>query len=97
MLPTLDWILDITWDVFGVPRTAILSPSRGRQHTAFARQVAMYLHWKFESRCLSATGRAFKRDHTTVHFAVVKIQRNLNDPKVKQAVKLAYERATPSV
>ena len=92
-------ILDVLWGVFGIPRHHIMVPSRGIQRVAFARQVGMYLHHKLVSQSISVTGRAFKRDHTTVCYAVKKIRalEQSGDSDVLAAVKMYHERTASTV
>lgn len=66
----LDRIVQAVGSEYGQQRHALLSPSRGRAQTAFARQVAMALVLALNPReSMSAVGRAFGRDRTTVRHA----------------------------
>jgi chromosomal replication initiator protein len=72
---------------FGVTEEAL----RGKRRTstvALARQVAMYLSKQVEGLSYVEVGRRFgSRDHSTVLFAVRKIERLLeSDPAVAEAV-----------
>lgn len=58
----------------------ILDPGRGSAHSAFARQVAMYLcHVSFELS-LARIARAFDRDRSTVAHACHVIEDRRDDP-----------------
>ena len=62
-------ILDMVSKVFMVSSREILSKSRSQAHTAFARQVAMYLTHICCGLNLTQTGKIFCRDRTTVAYA----------------------------
>lgn len=64
-----------------VERRDILAPSRSKADIAWARQVAMYLCHTQLKLSMSAVGRFFKRDRTTVSHACRKVEawRDLED------------------
>ncbi len=60
------FLLEMVALVYEVDPKMLMSPTRGRQKTAFARQVAMYLAHTGSGLSLSGVGRLFGRDRTTV-------------------------------
>lgn len=60
------FLLDMVALVYEVEISQLLSSTRGRKKTAFARQVAMYLAHTGGGLSLSGVGRLFERDRTTV-------------------------------
>lgn len=74
--------------VFGVTTEDLLRPSRGPQHIAFARQVAMYVSHVILRQSLVAVGRAFGRDRTTAAYACKIVENARDDPKVDERVSL---------
>lgn len=67
-------LVDMLALVFDVERRDILRPTRGRRRCARARQVAMYLAHVAGGLSLSAVGRLFGRDRTTVAHACALIE-----------------------
>lgn len=70
--PTIRSIQERTALVFGVPVESMTAKSRVRS-LARARQAAMYLAWKLTGAGTSAIGRAFNREHATVHYALQRV------------------------
>lgn len=58
---------------------ALNSPARENSEIANARQIAMYLSATMFNLCASEVGRAFKRDRTTVSYALEKIEERRED------------------
>lgn len=59
---------------FGVPLAEMRKRSRGAPRAAFARQIAMYLaHFVFRMD-VRAVAELFRREATTVHHAIRKIE-----------------------
>jgi chromosomal replication initiation ATPase DnaA len=58
----------------GLPVARLRQGSRGRAPAAFARAQAMYLTHVAFGISLTATGRAFGRDRTTVRHACARIE-----------------------
>ncbi|MBW3593596.1 MAG: chromosomal replication initiator protein DnaA, partial [Actinobacteria bacterium] len=76
---SVDRIQEVTADVFGVSREALLAADR-RPRVAFARQVAMYLARELTGESLPSIGREFGgRNHTTVLHACRRVERALRD------------------
>ncbi len=72
--PTIDQVKRAICNVFGVTRTDLESARRSRS-IAYPRQIAMYLCRKLTTRSLPQIGRYFgNRDHTTVLYAVRKLE-----------------------
>jgi chromosomal replication initiator protein len=73
----IDRILTVTGDYFHVTREDLLSPKRGRERFAFARQVCMYLARKRLRLSFPKIGWAMERDHSTVIHGVRVIENAL--------------------
>ena len=65
---------------FRVPERELRAPTRRRAHTAFARQVAMYLAHVGCGLSYSEVGRLFGRDRTTAAHACKLIEDRRDDP-----------------
>lgn len=63
-------------DCYGISHADMLSHKRPAS-VILPRQVAMYLAKSLTSLSLPAIGRRFKRDHTTVLYAVRKVEKRL--------------------
>ena len=68
--------------VYAVPASALRHPTRGRVRIALARQVAMYLAHVVGGVTLTAVGRAFGRDRTTVAHACARVEDLRDDPAI---------------
>jgi len=66
--------------VFDVPLGQLRASTRGSQHAAFARQVAMYLAHVVLGLSLTEVGAIFARDRTTVAHACAAIEDGRDDP-----------------
>lgn len=94
MTPTIREIQTRTADFCGVRLEDILSERRSGD-VARARQIAMYAARIATRQSLPAIGRAFNRDHTTVMYAVDKIDKRLwldQEAGLYDAVKYACSR-----
>ncbi|EFL88940.1 DnaA related protein [Ahrensia sp. R2A130] len=60
---------------------ALNSPDRENGETSKARQIAMYLSATMFNLCATEVGRAFKRDRTTVAYALERIEEQREDPE----------------
>ena len=60
------FLLDMVALVYEVDHSSLVSKTRGRKKTAFARQVAMYLAHTAGGLSLTDVGSLFGRDRTTV-------------------------------
>jgi len=69
---TMAEIITLVEHNFGICRTELVSKSR-KSHTAWARQVAMYLARTYTLLPLEEIGKAFGRDHATVIHAFQKV------------------------
>jgi len=65
---------------FHVPERELRAPTRRKAHTAFARQVAMYLAHVGCGMNYSEVGRLFGRDRTTAAHACRIIEDRRDDP-----------------
>lgn len=66
----IDRVMTRVQEEYKVRRGDLLAPTRSSRDIAWARQVAMYLaHVVHPAASLSAIGRAFGRDRTTVRHA----------------------------
>lgn len=78
--PSLMTIKRAVCSHFGIAMVDLLSVHRPRE-LVMARHVAMYLARKLTSRSLPEIGFYFGgRDHTTVLYAIRKIEQKINDP-----------------
>jgi chromosomal replication initiation ATPase DnaA len=64
---------------FEIDAAAMISPTRGAPHAAYARQVAMYLAHVGFALSFEAIGRAFDRDRTTVSHACRVVEDSRDD------------------
>lgn len=67
---------------FGLDAAAMISPTRGAPHAAYARQVAMYLAHVGFALSFEAIGRAFDRDRTTVSHACRVVEDSRDDVRL---------------
>lgn len=74
--------------VFGVDNDALEQTNRGIARVALARQVAMYLAHVGCGLSLTAAGRLFGRDRTTVAHACLIIEDRRDDPMFDRALDL---------
>jgi len=72
-LSEIDKIIDATSTVTGVTRLQMLSKRRTPDY-ANARHIVMYLATQMTKMSLPEIGRTLNRDHTTVYYAVNKIE-----------------------
>jgi chromosomal replication initiation ATPase DnaA len=82
--------------VFGIAYKDLRRTTRGRAKVALARQVAMYLAHVGCGLSLTATGRLFERDRTTVAHACGVIEDRRDDPIFDRALDL-LEWAVPAL
>jgi len=71
---------EVVAKVYNILGTALASPTRGKAHVAFARQIAMYLAHVTFGMSLGAVGRHFRRDRTTAAYACRKIEDRRDNP-----------------
>ncbi|MCF6199538.1 MAG: hypothetical protein L3J67_09105 [Hyphomicrobiaceae bacterium] len=74
------FLLELVGLVYHVELAELLSPTRGRKNTAFARQIAMYLAHTTGGLSLSSVGRLFGRDRTTVSHACALVEDARDEP-----------------
>lgn len=74
--------------VFGISGDQIWQGTRGLQHVAQARQIAMYLAHVVCRLSLTDVGRMFGRDRTTVAHACLKIEIMRDNPVLDRALDL---------
>jgi chromosomal replication initiation ATPase DnaA len=74
--------------VYRVEAGILDHPTRGRSRIAFARQVAMYLAHVTFGLTLTAVGRAFGRDRTTVSHACALVEDARDDPDFDRTLEL---------
>ena len=74
--------------VFGVDNHALEQNSRGVARVALARQVAMYLAHVGCGLSMTAAGRLFGRDRTTVAHACLIVEDRRDDPMFDRALDL---------
>lgn len=68
----IEHVIKVTSEVTGVPVLELLSK---RRHNSTERHIAMYLSVKLLGCSYPEVGRAFGRDHTTVMYAVKKLDK----------------------
>ena len=79
-------IIARTAEFYGVTVPAILSPER-TQPLATARQMAMFLAVKLTTCSLPAIGKAFDKNHSTVHHGAGNIQKRIDvEPDLMSAM-----------
>ena len=74
--------------VFGVDHQSLERVSRGVAKVALARQVAMYLAHVGSGLSMTASGRLFGRDRTTVAHACLIVEDRRDDPLFDRALDL---------
>lgn len=74
--------------VFGVDNQAFENANRGIARVALARQVAMYLAHVGCGLSMTAAGRLFGRDRTTVAHACLIVEDRRDDPLFDRALDL---------
>lgn len=74
--------------VFGVDHQSLERVSRGVARVALARQVAMYLAHVGCGLSMTAAGRLFSRDRTTVSHACLIVEDRRDDPMFDRALDL---------
>ncbi len=75
-------------DIFGVPKSDLSKPSRGKAPVALARQVAMYVAHVTCGLSLTEVGLIFARDRTTVAHACAVVEDKRDDPVFDRALEL---------
>lgn len=75
-------------DIFGVPKSDLSKPSRGKAPVALARQVAMYIAHVTCGLSLTDVGLIFARDRTTVAHACAVVEDKRDDPIFDSALEL---------
>ena len=79
-------IIARTAEFYGVTVPAILSPER-TQPLVTARQMAMFLACKLTTCSLPAVGKAFGKNHSTVHHGAGNIQKRIDvEPELMSAL-----------
>lgn len=81
-----EFILATVATVFAVEAGPLMQRTRGRARTAEARQVAMYLAHVACELSLTATGRMFDRDRTTVAYACRRVEDARERPEFNHAI-----------
>lgn len=83
---TREFIFNTVATVFEVDSMLLGQPTRGQARTALARQVAMYLAHVGCELTLTAVGRIFGRDRSTVAHACRRVEDARERPKFDRAV-----------
>ena len=81
-----EFIFNTVAAVFEVEPDLLLQPNRGRARVALARQVAMYLGHVGCELSLTAVGRVFARDRSTVSHACKRIEDARERPEFDRAI-----------
>ena len=75
-----DKVVSAVASAHGLPVELISSGTRGRKDASWARQVAIYLVARVNpDQNMSAIGRAFGRDRTTVRHAIELVTKRMDD------------------
>ena len=82
---TLPFIMEVVAEHYGITAQQILSPYKSRD-VALPRQIAMYLCRQYTSLSFDEIGKAISRDHSTVHYAYNKVQKDIENDKNFAAV-----------
>ena len=77
-LPTPGLIISQVCKFYNIDEI-VLRDSNKSKGTAEARQIAMYLVRKLTNLSLPDIGQEFSRDHTTVLYAIQKVENNLKN------------------
>ncbi len=85
---TPELIISEIADYYDITPQQIMSPTRSH-NISLPRQISMYLSKEMTDLSLDDVGKAFKRDHSTVHFACEKISKALKDPSKKEAEEIS--------
>jgi chromosomal replication initiator protein len=92
---SLDEIVEITARTYGVSLEELRGPSR-RRRVVRPRQVAMYLARQCTNATLKEIGRFFKRDHSSVVYAVEAMERRLVErPQLRYELEALTSRISP--
>lgn len=83
---TREFLYGTVATVFDVDAELLACPTRGRAHVALARQVAMYLAHVGCELSLTAVGRLFGRDRSTVAHACRRIENAREGPQFDRAL-----------
>ncbi len=83
---TREFIFNTVAAVFDVETDLLLRPNRGRAEVALARQVAMYLAHVGCELSLTAVGRVFGRDRSTVAHACRRVEDARECPQFDRAI-----------
>lgn len=85
---TREFVLSTVATVFEVEPELLLAPSRGRANVARARQVAMYLAHIGCELSLTAVGRLFGRDRSTVAHACRRVEDAREHPSFNHSIRI---------
>ncbi len=83
---TREFLYNTVAGVFDIEAVRLQHPTRGPARVAFARQVAMYLAHVGCELSLTAVGRMFERDRSTVAHACRRIEDKREQPQFNRAV-----------
>ena len=93
--PTIIDIQEAVCRRFCVEQQELLSECRERR-LAHPRQVAMYLSKTLTGQSVPQIGRRFRRDHSTVEFAVRKVNaRRIEDPALDSRIRALIAQLSP--
>ncbi|MHC1743710.1 MAG: chromosomal replication initiator protein DnaA [Syntrophobacteraceae bacterium] len=86
---TVDHIQQVICASFQISVEELRSPSR-RQELAMARKIAMYLCRQYTTDSLESIGRAFKRSHSSVLYAVNGLDKEIKEKNSKWKRQVDY-------
>ena len=95
---TLELIVNIVSEHFGISPAEIYSPNRSK-NIAYPRQICMYLCRKFVGLSLTDIGKLLgNRDHSTVLHGCNTIERNLDgDPSLQSTIDILTKKINPQI
>src|SRR5581483_7058265 len=83
----LGTVLAVVSSVYGIPRDALLAPSRAREEAAKARQVAMYLAHAALKLSVAEVALGFGRTRQTVWHALRTVEEMREDGDVDRTLR----------
>lgn len=93
---TVEYIIQIVADHFGITITDIISPKR-KAEIAYPRQIAMYLCRECTNESLASIGKIMGKDHSTVIHGVDKIEEDIKiNESTRNTVDILKKKIIPS-
>ena len=80
-------IIKAVSEVWGLTTEQILQPTRGKANTTFARHLCMALAYRITSLTMTQIAEAFRRDYTSVIYAIKKVDQASNDKELAPLIR----------